>query len=71
MNFGDEELAPSIFRKASHTEIEPALGINPMVGIGAVVDTCQPILKLRDLPYKLNIARIEIAVDEYESLSRA
>lgn len=42
-----------------------------MVGKGAVVDTSQSILKLRDLSYELNIAGIEIAVDEYEPLAWA
>lgn len=71
MHFGDKKAPFGILGEAGHTEVEPAFRIDPVIGESAVLDTSKPVLKFRDLLHKLNVPRIEIAVDQDESLPGA
>lgn len=62
MHFTDKKSTFRIFGEASHAEIEPAFGVNAVVGIDAVMKTRQPVLKLRDLFDELYIAGVKVAV---------
>ena len=57
--------------KPAHTEVKPAFRIDSVVGVCPVQHTRQSILKFWYLPNQFYVSRLEIAVYENVSLSRA